>query len=157
MTYFVTACAHMHQNLFQRKQTAELMVKTIFHYRDAGEFRVHEYVVMPDHIHLLISVDDPATLSRAVQLIKGGFSHALREAGIALRTVWQPRYYDRRVRDQGEYAEFAKYIPENPVRRKLVNDAAEYPYSSAAGLERLEQLLPGLKPLVEEEEALTPA
>ena len=84
MTYFVTACAHMHQNLFQRREVADLMVATVFRYRDAGEFHLHEDVVMPNQIHLLISLDDGQLLSRAMQLIKGGFSHALREFGISL-------------------------------------------------------------------------
>lgn len=57
-TYFVTASAYMKQNLFQREVSADLLVKTIFKYRDAGEFSIHEFVVMPNHIHLLLSVDD---------------------------------------------------------------------------------------------------
>jgi len=73
MTYFVTACAHMHQNLFQGRDVAELMIATIFRYRDAGEFHLCEYVVMPDHIHLLLSLDDGRPLSRAMQLIKVAF------------------------------------------------------------------------------------
>ena len=146
MTYIVTACAHMRQNLFQRREVAELMIATIFRYRDSGEFQVHEYVIMPDHIHLLLSLDDERLLSRAMQLIKGGFSHAVREKGISLRRIWQQSYYDRRVRDFNEFAELAKYVRENPVRRGLVDDAAKYPYSSAACREGLDEFQ-GLKPL----------
>ena len=149
-TYFITACAHGHQSLFQRTEVAELMVAALLKYRDAGEFELHEYVVMPDHIHLLLSIGDQQPVSRAVQLIKGGFSHSLREAGITLHAVWQPRYHDRRVRDQREYAEFARYIRENPVRRKLVDDAAEYPFSSAAGTKKVDQMQQGLKSPLEE-------
>ena len=142
MTYFVTACAHKHRNLFQRREVAELMVETIFRYRDAGEFHLCEYVVMPNHLHLLLSLDDGQPLSRAMQLIKGGFSHALRESGITLPAVWQPRYHDRRVRDMDEYAQFVAYIRENPVRRGLVQNAREYVYSSAANRARLSLGLP---------------
>ncbi len=134
----------MHQNLFQRREVAELMIATIFRYRDSGEFQVHEYVVMPDHMHLLISIGEGGSLSRAMQLIKGGFSHALRENGISLRTVWQQRYYDRRVRDVNEFAEIASYVKANPVRKGLVDEAAQYPYSSAACRERLDEFQ-GLK------------
>jgi len=129
----------MHQNLFQRREVAELMIATIFRYLGSGEFQVHEYVIMPDHIHLLLSLDDESPLSRAMQLIKGGFSHGLRENGISLRTVWQQGYYDRRVRDVNEFAEFANYVRENPVRRGLVDEAAKYPYSSATRRERLDE------------------
>lgn len=82
-TYFVTICAHMHQNLFQRNEVAEVMVATLMKHRDSGEFNLHEYVVMPDHIHALISLGDESGLPRAIQLIKGGGSHALRQKGIS--------------------------------------------------------------------------
>jgi putative transposase len=139
-TYFITICAHMYQNLFQRTEVAQLMVATLFKYRDAGEFELHEYVVMPDHIHVLLSLHEEQKLSRAIQLIKGGFSHTLRENGIIFREVWQQRYHDRRVRDDNEFAEIAEYIQQNPVRKGLVRSADEYPYSSAGELQ-------GLKPL----------
>ena len=130
-TYFITICAHMQQNLFQRHEVAELMVATFFKYREAGEFELHEFVVMPNHIHLLLSIGDQQQLSRVIQLIKGGFSHSLRENGIVFRAVWQQRYHDRRVHNGNEFAEFSRYIRQNPVRRGLVQNAEDYPYSSA--------------------------
>ena len=142
-TYFITICAHMQQSLFQREDVAELMVATFLKYRDAGEFELYEYVVMPNHIHLLLSLNDDQRLSRVIQLIKGGFSHSLREHGIVFRAVWEQRYYDRRMRDANEFAEFARYIRQNPVRRGLVENAEDYPYSSAG--KPID--VPGLKPL----------
>jgi len=65
-------------------------------------------------------------------LIKGGFSHALRENGIIFRAVWEQRYYDRRLSDEDEFAEVSRYIRQNPVRKGLVERAEDYPYSSAA-------------------------
>jgi len=104
-TYFITICAYTHCNLFQRSEVAQLMAATLFNYRDAGEFELHEYVIMPDHIHVLLSLHDEQKLSRAIQLIKGGFSHTLGENGIMFREVWQQRYHDRRIRDDNEFAE----------------------------------------------------
>jgi len=135
----------MHRNLFQRRKTAELMVATIFRYRDAGEFQVHEYVIMPDHIHLIVTPAENSSIARVMQLVKGGSSHALREAGLKLNAVWQQRYQERRIRDFEELANFARYIRENPVRKGLANIASEYPYSSAAAVVRLDEH-PGLKP-----------
>ena len=146
MTYFITACAHMHRNLFQRDEVSKLMVSTLLNYRDAGEYDLHEYVVMPNHIHVLVSLPDGKPLSRVIQLIKGGFSHTLREHGIVFPTVWQQRYHDRRVRDENEFAEIAEYIRQNPVRKGLVQRAEEYPYSSA----HMGARGSGLKPLTDE-------
>jgi putative transposase len=139
-TYFISICAHMQRNLFQRDEVAELLVATFDKYRDAGEFELHEYVVMPNHIHLLMSLDDQQQLGRVVQLIKGGFSHSLREHGVVFPAVWQQRYHDRRVRDETEFAEFSRYIRQNPVRKGLAEHAEGYRYSSAGRVS-------GLKPL----------
>jgi putative transposase len=133
----------MQQNLFQRAEVAELMVATFLKYRDAEEFELHEYVVMPNHVHLLLSLGNEKQLSGVIQLIKGGFSHSLRTRGIVFRQVWQQRYHDRRVRDTDEFAAFSQYIRLNPVRRELVANAEDYPYSSAAKRTGV----PGLKPL----------
>ena len=136
----------MHRNLFQRRETAELMVVTMLRYRDAGEFQLHEYVVMPDHIHVLLTPKAGSSAQGAVQLIKGGLSHNLRKAGSQINAIWQPRYHDRRIRNANEYAEIAKYIRENPLRRGLVSVAAEWPYSSAACNAILDEPSEGLKP-----------
>ena len=97
----------------------------------AKKFRIHDFVVMPNHVHLLLSLKEQQKLGRVLQLIKGGFSHSLREHGIAFPVVWQQRYYDRRVRDTNEFAEFSRYIRQNPVRKGLVENAEDYRYSSA--------------------------
>jgi putative transposase len=121
------------------------MAATILRYRDAGKFQIHEYVVMPDHIHLLVTPSADSSIARLMQSIKGGFSHALCESGSRLNAVWQQRYQERRVRDLDEFASFARYIRENPVRKGLASVASDYPYSSAAANARLDEY-PGLKP-----------
>lgn len=145
-TYFITASAYMHQNLFQRTETADLLLETIFRYRNANEFSLHEFVIMPNHLHLLISNEDGRSVARAMQLIKGGFSHAIGKAGMKLKAVWQPSYYEHRVRDASEYLRIRSYVRENPVRRGLVEAANEYPYSSARTAFRLDEVPERLKP-----------
>lgn len=138
----------MHQNLFQRNETADLLLSTMFRKRDAGEFQVHEFVIMPNHIHLLLSVADDHSVGRAIQLIKGGFSHAMGQAGLRLNAVWQPSYYEHRVRNAGEYERIRNYIRENPVRRGLASQSADYPYSSASKELELDEVPEGLKPQI---------
>jgi putative transposase len=145
-TYFITASAYMHQNLFQRAETAELLLATIVRNRGKGEFLLHEFVIMPNHMHLLLTVDDDHAVGRAVQLIKGGFSHALGQTGLKLKAVWQPSYYEHRVRDEGEYERMRHYIHENPVRRHLAGAAENYPFSSARTGISLDEVPERLKP-----------
>ncbi|MGD0930013.1 MAG: transposase [Candidatus Korobacteraceae bacterium] len=143
-TYFITASAYMHQNLFQRTETADLLLTTLFRYRDGGEFAAHEFIIMPNRIHPLSSVDETHAVQRAVQMIKGGFSHALGQAG--LKAVWQPSYYEHRVRDGEEYMRMRSCIHQNPVRRGLAEKATSYPYSSASTSRHLDEVPERLKP-----------
>jgi putative transposase len=70
--YFITASTFQRRLLFNKEPMARLFVEVLFHYRDHKNYLLHEFVVMPDHFHLLIS---PAlSLERSMQLIKGGFS-----------------------------------------------------------------------------------
>jgi putative transposase len=85
------------QDILQSDRIAGLFVDVLLHYRQQQKYLLHEFVVMPDHFHLLITPQE--SLERAMQLIKGGFSfRAKRELGF-IHEIWQPSFYDRRVRD----------------------------------------------------------
>ncbi len=133
-TYFITADTFQKHSLFQSAKMAGLFLDVLFHYRSLEKFLLHEFVVMPDHFHLLIT--PTLTLERALQLIKGGFSfRAKKELGFG-GEIWQTSFYDHRVRDWEEYCAFRRYIHSNPVKRGLVAAPEQYPYSSArAGME----------------------
>ena len=78
-TYALTAVTHQRRSLFQRTTTAELFIATLFRYRDAGKFQLHAFVVMPDHVHILLTPAPDIAIERCAQLIKGGFSFAVRK------------------------------------------------------------------------------
>jgi putative transposase len=128
-TYFVTANVLQRKSLFQLEKIARLFIEILFDYRRQKKYLLHEFVVMPDHFHLILTPTG-ITLERAMQL-KGGFSFQLNKNLKAKRDIWQPSFVDRRVRDSLEYARFKDYIWQNPVKRRLVRAAEEYPYSSA--------------------------
>jgi REP element-mobilizing transposase RayT len=71
-TYFITADSFQKHSLFQSTRMADLLVKVLLGYRAQEKYLLHEFVLMPDHFHLLIT--PTLTLERALQLIKGGFS-----------------------------------------------------------------------------------
>jgi putative transposase len=73
-TFFITASTFQKRFLLQGKVLAEMFVSTMLAYRDQSKFSVHAFVVMPNHIHLLITPAPDSTLERSVQLIRGGFS-----------------------------------------------------------------------------------
>jgi putative transposase len=143
--YFVTAATYQRKSLFQSDRMAQLLVDVLFHYRQQGEYLLHEYVVMPDHFHLLIS--PMVTLERALQLVKGGFSYrARKELGIQ-GEIWETSFHDRRVRDFAEYESFRRYIGQNPVERRLASAPEDYLYCSANKRMGLDALPERLKPV----------
>ena len=148
-TYFITAGTFCKKNLLQSDRMAELFCKTMFRYRAEGKFLLHSFVVMPNHIHLLLTVSEGLTVERAIQFIKGGFSH---EAGKLMGTtgpVWQKSFVDRRVRDLAEFEKFLRYIDQNPVRAGLVSSADQFRYCSLNAAFRMDELPQRLKPRVE--------
>jgi len=145
-TYFITANTFQKKSIFQVDSNALLFIEVLYHYRQNGNYLLHEFVLMPNHFHLLITPTG-ITLERALQLIKGGSSYRMgKERGIK-KEIWQTSFLDRRVRDSEEYEKFRNYIHQNPVKRFLAKTAAEYPYSSASGTFQLDPVPQWLKPL----------
>jgi putative transposase len=72
-TYFVTANVLQKKSLFQVEKIANFFVEVLLGYRKQGKYHLHEFVVMPDHFHLIISLLE-ITLERSMQFIKAGFS-----------------------------------------------------------------------------------
>jgi putative transposase len=129
--------------LFQNERWARLLVDTLYHYRGQA-YLLHEFVIMPDHIHVLLT---PLTsLERAVQFIKGGFSFRAKKELASNMEVWQKEFQDHRIRDAADYDEHVRYIHENPVKARLCERAAEYSFSSAHSGFELDTAPQGLKP-----------
>jgi putative transposase len=147
-TFFVTSSTWEKRNLSQSDRAAELFLKTLYEYRSQGKFKLHEFVVMPYHFHLLLTVGGDMTVERAVQFVKGGFAfRAGKELGIRA-PFWQKGFSEVRVLDTEHYTHTREYIRDNPVKTGLAVRAEDYLYSSARpGLE-LDSPPQGLKPVV---------
>jgi putative transposase len=128
---------------------AKLFMDVLSGYRDQERYLLHEFVLMPDHFHALISVPPGMIVERAVQLIKGGFSYRAKKELEFQGEIWQRGFSDDLVVDAAGYWARCMYIRQNPVRAGLVRVPEEYPYGSS-GLEREIDPMPlhlqGLKP-----------
>jgi putative transposase len=125
---------------------ARLFVDTLLGYRDQGKYLLHEFVVMPNHFHLVLTPGE-VTLERSMQFIKGGFSFRVAKEFGTKREIWQTRFVDRRVRDANEYVAFRLYIHQNPVKRRLVSRPEEWEFGSASGKYRRDEVPQRLKPM----------
>lgn len=70
----MTSSTRDKSNLLQSDRLARLFVEVLYHYRAQGKFRLHEFVVMPDHFHVLLTLENDISIERAVQFVKGGFA-----------------------------------------------------------------------------------
>jgi REP-associated tyrosine transposase len=125
-TFFVTTSTHDRRRLFQVDSKAQLFIDTLQHYRREGYYKLHAFVVMPDHVHLILT-PQKITLERAVGVIKGGFSRRL----ASKFPVWQRGFTDHRIRDAADMEARRRYVHLNPVKAGLVEAAELYRYSSA--------------------------
>jgi putative transposase len=73
----VTFSTFHRRKLFVVEIYVRLFLKTLYHYRREGRYELHAFVVMPEHVHLLLTPASDVTIERAIQLIKGAYSHEL--------------------------------------------------------------------------------
>jgi putative transposase len=129
--FFVTSLTWGRRSLFQSERAARILIDTVFNYRERGIFQLYEFVIMPDHIHLLLAPNSTVALERAMQFIKGGYSHRfMKETGSRME-IWQRSFTNHRIRDDADFEKHRRYIHMNPVRAGLVEFPKGYPYSSA--------------------------
>jgi REP element-mobilizing transposase RayT len=112
-------------------EIAQMVVDTLNYGADKLRYYdLHSYVVMPNHVHVLLS---PLTnASKLLQSVKG---FSAREANKILtrsgEPFWQPESYDHWVRDAAEFERIRRYIEEHPVRAGLAAKPEEYSWTSA--------------------------
>lgn len=128
-TFFVTTNAAGRRRLFQVSARAELLLRLLEEDRVKGRYQVHAYVIMPDHVHLILTPAADVSLEKAVQFIKGGFSFRLKSKA----KVWQESFAWERVKDARDYAAHRNYIHSNPVRQGLCANPEDFEFSSVRG------------------------
>ena len=137
-TYFITTNTWERRTLFRKADFATIVEEKMVEYRDRGFYQVHGYVIMPDHLHVILTPGHSTTLEKAVQLMKGGSSHEIGKHFGSRLPVWQPGFTEHLVRDQADFMHHLSYIDANPVNARLAERAPEYPFCSAHGKFKLD-------------------
>jgi len=128
--YFVTSGTQDWRPLFRDKRICQILVKNLRFYRDRMKFLLHGYVVMPDHVHLLVTPRQPPTISDIMRNLKSFTGKEVREALGVRGPIWRRRFYDRVIRTEEQFRVALGYIHLNPVRAGLVQSARDYEFSS---------------------------
>jgi len=127
-TFFATTKTSLGRPLLQSERNATLFIDVLRSYVAAQKFQVHDFVVMPDHVHLLLTVGHDMSIERAMQFIKGGFSYRLKKEFEYRGEVWQRGFSEVRVKDTQSFLQHREYIAENPVKAGLADSPEKFPY-----------------------------
>jgi putative transposase len=146
--HFVTFSCYERRALLGTVRARDLFLKILEQVRRRWAASVLGYVVMPEHVHLLLSEPRKGTLATLLQVLKQRVSHAMRGrrtrrlrgqlplafpvSCVELRGFWQRRYYDFNVYSAPKIREKLDCIHTNPVKRKLVVHPKDWPWSSWA-------------------------
>ena len=123
VVYFITInCAARESNQLALPQLAELLFETVEHRQQKGLWWPHLVLVMPDHVHALISF--PPSGKPLDSIISKWKEWTAKKLGI----VWQRDFFEHRLRKEESFREKADYVLENPVRAGLAKRWEDWPY-----------------------------
>ncbi len=140
--HFITCSCHNRRPWLNTEHRRSLFLNILEHVRKQHRFVVLGYVLMPEHFHLLLSEPQQGDPSTAMQSVKQRFAQRVmprrRHRNPAQRSlwepqpmpVWQPRFYDFNVWTERKRIEKFRYMHRNPVKRGLVKEPEQWPWSS---------------------------
>ena len=126
--HFITFSCHHRRPFLTTPDSKNLVEQVLERTRQTHGFDLHAYVLMPEHVHLLLSEPTHHTLATTLKVLKQETSKLL----IGSRTqFWQDRYFDFNVRTEPKRLEKIRYIHRDPVKRGFTITPEDYPWSSA--------------------------
>ncbi len=144
--HFVTFGVYKHIPVFKSKICAEEFLLNLRHYCDGEKCLLHGYVIMPDHIHLLVEVDSSANISDLIRDIKKYFTHLVRtrlcdKLPVNINSFrqndtfqfWERGFDEVTISSDKIFWVKLKYLHNNPVKAGIVSKAEDYGFSSARG------------------------
>jgi len=126
--FFVTTKTSMGMRLLQSERNANLLIDVLRSLVAERKFELHDFVIMPDHLHLLLTVYGDLTIEKAMQLIKGRFSHRLSEEFGYKGEVWQRGFTEVQVMNKQNFEAHREYIAQNPVKAGMAASPDEFPF-----------------------------
>ncbi len=124
--YAITLTCKDRKSYFNSFPICAEIAKTIMACELGQLFKVIAFVLMPDHLHLIIQLNGSLKLPDSIRAIKGRIATSLRSFGVF--GLWQKGYYEHLIRSEDDLKEQVRYIIQNPIRAKLVTRVGEYPY-----------------------------
>jgi REP element-mobilizing transposase RayT len=116
---------------FADKRSAEILLDSLHFISQSFRAHILAYVVMPDHLHLLLAIRDGYTLSGVMHSLKRFTVQRINDETGHVGSIWQQGYHDRLISDEEQLRAAVEYIHKNPVAAGIVALGEDYPFSSA--------------------------
>ena len=127
--YFITFNTRNRLPIFNNFHLAQLFCQQIQNNEDKHHCTWLTWVLMPDHFHGLLQLNENATsLAKIIGELKGNTARAINSTLNNRGALWQPSYYDHALRQEEHRINIARYIVANPLRKKLVKNIKDYPF-----------------------------
>lgn len=127
-TFFATTKTSMGRRLLQSERNANLFIEVLRSLVVERKFILHDFVIMPDHVHLLLTIDASMTIEKTMQFIKGRFSRRLSHEFGHKAEVWQRGFSEVQVVGKESMERYRAYIAKNPIEAGLVHAGEKYPF-----------------------------
>jgi putative DNA methylase len=114
----------------KEQRVARMVQESLLHF-DGQRYRLSGWVVMPNHIHMLLTPNAEWSLSEIMKSVKSYTSHEANKMLGEHGKFWMEDYFDRYVRNEKHFASAIAYIESNPVRARLCKRPEDWPFSSA--------------------------
>lgn len=114
-----------------RNPVAAIVVQDALIFHHDALYQLHDWVVMPNHVHVLLTPERGVPLKRIMHANKSFTSKEIQRLLGGSGRLWQPEYFDRFIRDAEHFGRVSHYIKWNPVKARLCTDPSHFPYSSA--------------------------
>ena len=126
--YCITTVTRDRQPVFTDITAARLLVRELRRLHEKGDVISLAWVVMPDHLHWMIQLNERWPLSRVVKTLKARSALTINRYLCQHGSLWQRAYHDRAARKDQDIRQIARYIVANPLRAGLVRDIGDYPH-----------------------------
>jgi putative transposase len=130
-TFFVTSVTIDRKLLFQSQRFCNLLLDVFGVDREKSRYLLHEFVIMRNHFHVILTPAPEISVEKAMQFIKGGFSYRAKKELRFNWEIWEKGSKEHRIKDSEDYQNHVDYIWQNPVRAKYVTAPEDFPFPSA--------------------------
>ena len=132
--YHITTTTEGRRPLFRDFDCARLVISEMRRLEEQNLLHSIAWVLMPDHLHWLIQLQGPISMSTIIKVLKG---RSARQLGFCLngnQAIWQKGFHDHALRREEDIRKVARYIVANPLRAGLVEQIGDYPFWDAQWL-----------------------